>query len=148
MTPAKALADLARELGDFIALLEEEAGILDSGQADALSPLTQRRELANRSIAGLWRELAVAARLPADTPLTHLRERVAGTAPQAWTRVEELAQRVARMNRQNSLLIDEQLRRAQTAAQVLRGAAKSRVLYGADGLVSDLPSTQRSIDTA
>lgn len=142
------LTALARELQAFLTLLEEESAILERGDADALPPLTQQREQANRRIAGLWLDLARAAGLTRDASLTAMRQRVASSAPEVWEQVEILARLAEARNRQNSRMIDEQLRRAQAAAQVLRGAAERRALYGADGLASDFFIPHRSIDTA
>ncbi|MDO9227316.1 MAG: flagellar protein FlgN [Pseudomonadota bacterium] len=148
MNPAAHLEALARELEVFIDLLEREASALGANQADALAPLTMQRESTNRRLADLWRDLTRALGLPATTRLDALRESSLGVAPDAWRQVEELARHADRMNRLNSRLIDEQLRRTQVAVQVLRNAAGGRALYGADGRVSDLFNPNRSIDSA
>jgi flagellar biosynthesis/type III secretory pathway chaperone len=139
---------LAQELGAFISLLEQEAAALAANQADALIPLIEQRESANRRLAGLWQDLTGAVGLPGSTALAGLREHCIGLAPEGWRQVEELARNAERLNRLNSRLIDEQLRRTQAAVQVLRNAASSRMLYGADGRMSDLVNFNRSIDSA
>jgi flagellar biosynthesis/type III secretory pathway chaperone len=65
-----------------------------------------------------------------------------------WQETEAQVHRAEQLNRLNSKLIDEQLRRTQAAAQVLRAAAGGRTLYGADGRMSDSLIQNRSIDTA
>lgn len=148
MTPAQAMDALARELAAFVDLLESEAAALAGNQADALEPLTARREQTNRRLAESWRNLTAGLGEPATATLESLRPRGLAAAPEAWRQVEELARQAERMNRLNSRLIDEQLRRTQTAVQVLRDAAGGRALYGADGQVSNLFNSNRSIDTA
>lgn len=142
------LDTLARELTAFISLLEQEAAVLAANQADALTPLIGQREAANRRIANLWQALAVGLGLPATAGLPELREPCLGLAPESWRRMEEMARHAERMNRLNSRLIDEQLRRTQAAVQVLHSAAGSRTLYGADGRMSESLNSNRSIDTA
>ncbi len=148
MNPVPQLDALARELAAFIELLEQEATALAASQADALGPLTARRDSMNRRIASLWLNLTGSLGLPDSSPFTVLGERCLALAPDAWRQVEELARHAERMNRLNSRLIDEQLRRTQVAVQVLRNAAGGRTLYDADGRVSDLFQSNRSIDTA
>ncbi|PIV89171.1 MAG: hypothetical protein COW48_01840 [Hydrogenophilales bacterium CG17_big_fil_post_rev_8_21_14_2_50_63_12] len=139
---------LARELSAFINLLEQEAAALATNQADALAPLIAQRETTNRRLADLWQALTRELALPATTTLAALREHCDVLAPEAWRQVEDRARHAERLNRLNSLLIDEQLRRTQAAVQVLRSAAGSRTLYGADGRMSDSLNPKRSIDTA
>lgn len=148
MNPTPHIDALARELAAFIDLLEQEAAALAANQADALSPLTTLRESTNRRLAGLWQSLTGSLGLPAASSLATLGERCLALAPDAWRQLEELARHAERMNRLNSRLIDEQLRRTQVAVQVLRNAAGGRALYGADGRASDLFNPNRSIDTA
>ena len=146
-TPSNAphLADLASELDRFSTLLEQEAAALGSGTADALAPLIAQREAMNRRLASLWQALLDSVGLPAGAALATVRERCGG---EAWHQVEQQLQRTERMNRLNSRLIDEQLRRTQAAVQVLQSAAGNRTLYGADGRMSDFSNLNRTIDTA
>lgn len=148
MNPAPQLDALARELTTFIDLLEQESAALAANQADALGPLTTQRDGMNRRIASLWLNLTGSLGLPGSSPFSTLGERCLALAPDAWRQVEELARHAERMNRLNSRLIDEQLRRTQVAVQVLRNAAGGRTLYDADGRVSDLFQSNRSIDSA
>ncbi len=148
MSLASQLEALAQELTAFSQLLEEEAAVLATSHADALTPLVARRDVANRGIARHWHGLTASLGLPETAGLATLRERCGATVAEPWQRVEELARQVERMNRLNSRIIDEQLRRTQAAVQVLRNAAGSRTLYGADGRVSEFLNPNRSIDTA
>jgi flagellar biosynthesis/type III secretory pathway chaperone len=142
------LDTLVQELTSFINLLEQEAAALAANQADALAPLIAQRATANRRLAGLWQALTTGLGLPATTPLAELRGRCAALAPEEWRQVEDMAHHADRLNRLNSRLIEEQLRRTQAAVQVLRSAAGSRMLYGADGRMSEFLNPNRSIDTA
>lgn len=142
------LQALAQALVSFIQLLEREAAVLAANQADDLPPLIEQREVANRQLASHWQALAKELHLSSDAPLAALRARCRELDPEAWGHVEESIRHAERMNRQNSRLIDELLRRTQAAVQVLRNAAGGRTLYGADGQVSDLYPTNRSIDSA
>jgi flagellar biosynthesis/type III secretory pathway chaperone len=148
MSVTSHLDALARELAAFASLLEQEAAALAANQADALTPLINDREAANRRLAGLWQGLTDSLGLPVTAGLAALREQCLGQAPEAWRQVEEMAHHAERMNRLNSRLIDEQLRRTQAAVQVLRSAAGSRMLYGADGRMSEFLNPNRSIDSA
>ncbi len=148
MNPTTHLDALARELAAFISLLEQEAAALAANQADALTPLIAQREAANRRIASLWQALTSGLGQSATSSLAALREQCLSLAPESWRQVEEMARHAERMNRLNSRLIDEQLRRTQAAVQVLSNAAGSRTLYGADGRVSEFLNPNRSIDSA
>jgi len=146
MNPQTALANLAGELTAFITLLEQEAAVLASGQADALEPLVSRREAANLRLAGLWQALSASLDLPADVGIHAVRERCSSLA--AWRETDDLVRQAEHLNRLNSKLIDEQLRHTQAAVQVLRGAAGNRTLYGSDGRMSEFLNPNRDIDTA
>ncbi len=146
MSPKTAIAQLKGDLDRFVALLEEEADVLSTSQADALVPLVFQREEINRRLATLWQQLSTSLALPADAGFNTVRERCAGLP--LWQETEAQVHRAEQLNRLNSKLIDEQLRRTQAAAQVLRAAAGGRTLYGSDGRMSDNLFQNRSIDTA
>ncbi len=148
MSPMTQLDALAHELGAFIDLLEQESGALAANQADNLAPLIQQRESANLRLSRLWQALALDMGQAAGTSMEALRERCQALAPEHWQRVEEKLRHADWLNRLNSRLIDEQLRRTQLAIQVLRHAAGGRTLYGADGRVSEFLNHNRSIDSA
>jgi|GEM_PF-1073619 len=143
------LIALNQQLTSFIALLEAEAIALTGGQSEQLADVTSQRQIASQQIAEGWRELAAQLGLPPDAGLPALRLRAfSDAAPnQQWLQMEKLAHDAARLNRINGRLIEEQMRRTQTALQILQSAS-SRNLYGADGRLNDLLNTTRSIDTA
>lgn len=133
----------------FLALLEEEAIALASGNSDRLGELTHDRHSASQHLTEHWRRLAELLGLPADAGLPALRIRAFAdmTPSAAWQRLEKLTHEAARLNRVNGRLIEEQMRRTQAAMQVLQSAS-SRSLYGADGRLSDILNVNRSIDSA
>lgn len=143
------LIALNQQLTSFIALLEAEAIALTGGQSEQLAEVTSQRQIASQQIAEGWRELAAQLGLPPDVGLPALRLRAFSDASpnQHWLQMEKLAHDAARLNRINGRLIEEQMRRTQTALQILQSAS-SRNLYGADGRLNDLLNTTRSIDTA
>jgi len=143
------LKPLNQALEAFLALLEEEAIALASGNSDRLGELTHQRHVASQHLAEHWRRLAELLGLPADAGLPALRMRACADAtPSAnWQLLEKLTADAARLNRVNGRLIEQQMRRAQAAMQILQSAS-SRSLYGADGRLSDTLNLNRSIDSA
>lgn len=150
MTPFDAqLHKLSQHLEGFLALLEEESLALASGNSERLSDLTGQRQFASRQLGDDWKQLAAHLGLSADAGLPALRLRAFSDVPPSalWLQLEKLTHEAARLNRVNGRLIDEQMRRTQTALQVLQGAS-SRGLYGSDGRLNDVLNTTRSIDSA
>lgn len=150
MNPLDAhLNPLNQKLESFLALLEEEALALASGNSEQLETLTQQRLNVSLQLAEDWRRLAEQLGLPANSSLPSLRLRAfSDSQPTAnWQRLEKLTHEASRLNRVNGRLIEEQMRRTQAAMQVLQSAS-SRSLYGADGRMNDLLNTTRSIDSA
>ena len=143
------LTVLNQQLESFLALLEEEALALASGNSEQLETLTQQRLNVSLQLAEDWRRLAEQLGLPANSGLPALRLRAfSDSAPTAnWHRLEKLTHAAAQLTRVNGRLIEEQMRRTQAAMQVLQSAS-SRGLYGADGRMNDLLNTTRSIDSA
>jgi len=143
------LNPLNQQLENFLALLEEEAIALASGNSELLGELTQQRQIISQQLAEAWRQLAEQLGLAADTGLPAMRLRAfSGAAPSPyWQRLEKLTHEASRLNRVNGRLIEEQMRRTQAAMQVLQSAS-SRGLYGSDGRMNDLLNTTRSIDSA
>lgn len=150
MNPLDAhLNPLNQKLESFLALLEEEALALASGNSEQLETLTQQRLNVSLQLAEDWRRLAEQLGLPANSGLPALRLRAFSDSPPtaSWQRLEKLTHEASRLNRVNGRLIEEQMRRTQAAMQVLQSAS-SRGLYGADGRMNDLLNTTRSIDSA
>lgn len=143
------LKSLNRELEAFLALLEEEAIALASGNSERLGELTLMRQNGSQNLTEHWRKLAEQFGLPADAgmPALRLRAFVDGYPTAEWRRLEKLTQEAARLNLVNSRLIEEQMRRTHAAMQVLQSAS-TRSLYGADGRLSDTLTNNRSIDSA
>ncbi|MEW5788696.1 MAG: flagellar protein FlgN [Pseudomonadota bacterium] len=151
MTPIEqSLAHLRRELEAFLALLEEEGKVLGVGNADLLTGLTEQRRTQSLRIADLWKRLAGQLGTLPQAGFEALRDKALAGKPAtpAWQTVEGLVREAARLNQANGRLIEEQMRRNQAAMQVLRNAASSRTLYGADGRMSDFSNLNRSIDSA
>jgi len=150
MTPLDPiLKALNQELEAFLALLEEEAIALASGNSDRLGELTHIRHGASQRLAEQWQRLATSLGLSGHAGLPALRLRAfADATPSAdWLLLEKLTYEAARLNRVNGRLIEEQMRRTQAAMQVLQSAS-TRSLYGADGRLSDVLNVNRSIDSA
>ena len=144
------LDTLNQALSDFIALLEEEAAALASQDGERLSALLPRRDQAHHTLAGQWQRLAELTGTPHLSGLASLREKLfaQSTPSAAWQRLEQLAHAADRLNRVNGRLIEEQMRRTQSAMQVLQNTLSSRNVYGADGRVTDLLNVNRKIDSA
>lgn len=140
------LAPLLRELQTFRDLLSAEAEALAAADADRLGELTACREAANARLLGHWQALAGALGASADSNLAELRARAGADGD--WDALEHLARETARLNAVNGRLLEEQLRRTQTALQVLRNAASSHGLYDADGRAQELFNFNRRIDIA
>ena len=148
--PDTSLVTLIREMEGFIALLEEEALALVSGDPERLARLSGDRRAASLRIGDLWRGLASRAGVPPQAGFQALRDKILAGAPpsRTWQSLEQLTREASRLNQVNGRLIDEQMRRNQAAIQVLQNAVADRGLYGSDGRVSDFLQVNRSIDTA
>lgn len=147
--PSQDLTALNRHLEQFLILLEEEALALSTGDSERLTDLTHQRQSVSRQLADAWQHIAGQLGLDAKAGLPALRLRAFNGLPPStdWQRLEQLTHEAARLNRINGRLIEEQMRRTQSALQVLQSAS-SRSLYGADGRLNDLLNSTRSIDSA
>jgi len=143
------LKTLNRELESFLALLEEEATALASGNSERLEALTHQRHSGSQNLAELWQQLTEQLGLPANAGLPALRLRAFSDSYPSldWLRLEKLTHEAAHLNRVNGRLIEEQMRRTQAAMQVLQSAS-TRSLYGSDGRLNDTLIHHRSIDSA
>lgn len=151
MTPLDdRLGQLTRDMKAFVALLTEESNALASGDPDRLDKLIATRQNLSLGIADHWKYLAAHFGLAPQTDFAGLRAKAMAVASTAstWQHLEDLAREASRLNQVNGRLIEEQLRRNQTAIQVLQQAAANRGLYGSDGRVTDFLNVNRSIDTA
>lgn len=151
MTPLEdRLGQLTRDLKSFLALLGDEANALAAGDPDRLDKLIAARQNLSLGIADHWKNLASLLGLPPQAGFAGLRAKALSVASSAatWRQLEDLAREASHLNQINGRLIEEQLRRNQTAIQVLRNAAANRGLYGSDGRVTDFLNVNRRIDTA
>ena len=144
-----ALSGLLRRLLETIT---REGEVLQGGDAEALSELTAAKEQRARALASAW--TALTDELNLSTPVTRqaieqaLDRRSEPGLAQAWSVILGLIDETQRLNRLNGRLIEEQLRRTQSALDILQAAASQQALYGADGHSVELLSSQRSIDEA
>lgn len=144
-----ALSGLLRNLLDTIT---QEGEALQRGEAEALPELTAAKERHARALASGWTALTDELRL--SPPVTRqaieraLDRRSEPGVVDAWSRIVGLIDETERLNRLNGRLIEEQLRRTQSALDILQSAASHQALYGADGHSVELLSGQRSIDEA
>ncbi|MGQ9860527.1 MAG: flagella synthesis protein FlgN [Thiobacillaceae bacterium] len=144
-----ALSGLLRNLLDTLTL---ESEVLQRGDTEALAELTASKEWQARALAAGWTVLTDELRL--SSPVTRqaieqaLNERSEPGVADAWSRIVGLIDETERLNRLNGRLIKEQLRRTQSALDILQSAASQQALYGADGHSVELLSAQRSIDEA
>lgn len=131
-------------------LLDEEAASLSQGKADDLPELTRRKTPLLVEIARLWNGLAESlnqsAPLNADHLTTLIHRLGDQEAVQLWSRADSLARSVSRQNSINGKLIQEQLRHAHAAMQILQDAVNRGGLYGADGQSLAVFSSRRKID--
>lgn len=147
------LATLIQDMKSFLALLDEEAEALASGDSDRLSRLVSERQNLGLGIADHWKAVAGLLGMSPQEGFAALRDKaLANTATSsrspAWHELEDLAREASRLNQVNGRLIEEQLRRNQAAMQILQSAAANRGLYGSDGRVTDFLNVNRRIDTA
>lgn len=133
------------------ATLAAEADALQKGDADALRDYIGRKEGEARALAAAWGELATRLGLSALASRETVEQALARVEPSLtarWADIVRLIDEIGRLNRLNGQLIQEQLRRTQTALEILQAAAGQGALYGADGRSIDLFSSCRSIDEA
>lgn len=147
---AEALRALLAGLEGLHAILLQETELLRQGQADELTPLTEAKGPQLARVSQCWAALTQAVGLEATVSTAALSARIAARgdaeASRLWSRAETLAREVSHQNRLNGELIQEQLRHAHAALQILRDAANRNGLYGADGQSLAMFSGQRTID--
>lgn len=146
------LGALIRDMKSFLALLEEEAVAVASGDSEGLSRLVSERQNLGLDIAEHWKIVAALLDMSPQEGFAALRDKALAASPAsrspAWHELENLAREASRLNQVNGRLIEERLRRNQAAMQILQTAAANRGLYGADGRVTDFLNINRTIDTA
>lgn len=144
------LTRLNQALGDFIALLEEEAVALAAQNPDRLSELVGKRNATYKALAIQWLKLAEMTGTPSLRSLDDLKKKLFATTrpPASWQTLEEQVHKAERLNKVNGQLIQEQMQRTQAALQVLQNSLVNRGIYGADGRLNDFSSRNRQIDSA
>lgn len=144
-----ALSGGLRNLLDTITL---EGEVLQRGNAEDLPRLTAAKEQHARALAAAWAALTDQLNLPPPVSRQAIEQaldmRSEPGLVEAWSGIVGLINATERQNRLNGRLIEEQLRRTQSALDILQSAASQQALYGADGHSVELLSPQRSIDEA
>lgn len=144
------LVNLLAALSGLESCLAEESCLLTEARVDDLPPLTRRKTELLDQVAVRWRDLGRHLGLQANASPAVLDEILArGSPPETlalWRQVMERSQAIHRQNQLNGKLIQEQLRHAHAASQVLREAANRGGLYDADGQSLALFGGSRSID--
>jgi len=151
------LADIIAAEADvvsaFVRLLNEEQGLLQAGDVEALMELVERKTATMRQLAPLStaRNSTLASaglaadragveawlsRHPADRPVR-----------QHWDRLQTLAAEAKELNRVNGELIRLRMQNNAQALEVLLSASSRQDLYGADGQSAQMTS-RRIIDSA
>jgi flagella synthesis protein FlgN len=136
-------------LGNFVALLEREQGLLVANQTDQLIGLAEQKSANAISLS----ELAESRRslLHHDIPELSIasihawleKHNAQGLA--VWQGIRVLAERAQQLNRTNGELIQMKLRHKQQALSVLGKAVNKASLYGPDGQTSFSPGSGRSL---
>ncbi len=143
---------LSGPLRNLLDTLAREGEVLHSGEVDRLPELTATKERHARALAAGW--AALTGQLQLTAPVTRqaieqaLSSRADASLIEAWSRIVGVIDEIQRLNRLNGRLIEEQLRRTQSALDILQSAASQQALYGADGHSVELLAPQRSIDEA
>ncbi len=133
------------------ATLAAEGEALQKGDADALPEYIGRKEAEARALVAAWGELATRLGLSELASCEAVEQALDRAAPELiarWADIVRLIDEIGQLNRLNGQLIQEQLRRTQTALEILQTAAGQGALYGADGHSIELFGSNRSIDEA
>lgn len=131
------LLQLVERLNQLCQLLSEESHCLKEGKTEDLARLAALKAECARDLTNTW--AAVISQLGLTPPLTRAAfeqslQRIADTRLRdIWFRIEKLIAETDRLNRQNGLIIEEQLGRTQRALEILQAAAMEQAIYGADG---------------
>lgn len=148
-TLALSLEALAAHLEAMRAALEAEGEALQRGEADALPDCVGRKEAQAKALSAAWSDLTAQLGLPEASSRAVVGQAIARADPSlstTWAGIVGLVDEIRRLNRLNGMLIQEQLRRTQTALEILHRAAGQAVLYDAAGRSIELFAPQRSID--
>lgn len=142
---------LSSRLEALRATLAAEADALQKGDADTLPEYVGRKEDEARALVAAWGDLTARLGLSKGASREAVEQALVRTEPDLtarWEGIVSLVDEVKRLNRLNGQLIQEQLRRTQTALDILQTVAGQGALYGADGHSIELFASNRSIDEA
>ncbi len=148
---APCLQALAEHLGAMRATLATEGEALQRGDADALPDCVGRKEAQAKALVAAWGDLTNQLGLTEASSRAAVEQAIARADPglgATWAGIVGLVDEIGRLNRLNGQLIQEQLRRTQTALEILQTAAGQAALYGSDGRSIELFGPNRSIDEA
>lgn len=148
---ALSLKALAEHLEAMRAALEAEGEALQRGEADALPDCVGRKEAQAKALIAVWGDLTARLGLAEASSPAIVEQAIARADPSlsaTWAGIVGLVDEIGRLNRLNGQLIQEQLRRTQTALEILQRAAGQAVLYDAAGRSIELFGSNRSIDEA
>lgn len=145
MTVPVALAELQRQLTDFVAALQGESDALGSARiADLESVLARKNELA-AGVSTAWTQAMHWLRSQSSHGLNRGLDIPVEILPH-WQAIVALAQQAETLNQRNGQLIEAQLQRTKGAIEVLQSAARPAHLYGADGHMLHLPGQGHTLD--
>ena len=126
----------AMQLGEFLALLEREEGMLVNGDTDALLGIAKIKNERYRELQRLHSDrtllLGRLGHIPGDTAVRALCAALPRVLAR-WDEVLELARIARARNEINGKLILERMAHNQAALSVLLAAADQAPLYDADG---------------
>lgn len=152
-----ALADIiaaeAEVVATFVGLLKEEQDILQSGNADALPAIVERKTATVLKLSPITAARnAELARAGIATNRTGIETWASGLAPDdvvrsCWLKLQALAEEARELNRVNGQLIQLRMQTNTQALETLLAAANRQDLYGADGQAAT-GATRRIIDSA
>ena len=142
---AKAAAEELVTMQSFVALLEQERGLLGSGKADALPALAAEKlslmEVLSRCAEQRASLLGVAG-MQINAPGV---QQLLGSDPDAreiWNNLLEVARRAAELNACNGYLVHQQLAHVDRAMDALSGPRTA--LYSTSGVTGFRLGTSRS----
>ncbi|WP_341675328.1 flagellar protein FlgN [Niveibacterium sp. SC-1] len=136
------LADTIGQLEEFVRLLDKERKLLEAADAEALLSLAADKSAAIQRLQRSENARALAlARHGVDNSRTAIDSLIAGpakAAESAWQHYLRLVERVRDMNRDNGILVREQMSFNQKALGALLAASETG-LYDAGGLATGRP---------
>ncbi|MCU0840800.1 MAG: flagellar protein FlgN [Thiobacillaceae bacterium] len=146
------LDTLSERLSALHETLVRESEVLRSGNPDPLAELARHKDRLTQEVGRALADLGALLELQRPVRRQHIQTALAARPDprlsKAWRDILAVADEAERLNRLNGRLIEEQMRRNQSALDILQSAAQRRTLYGADGHAVELFTPNRSIDEA